>query len=49
MNFRKNGTAAKYAVNKKNAKTSTGPKSSQGKCRTKNNAITHGLFAKEKE
>jgi hypothetical protein len=38
---------AKVAANEKNARKSTGPKSSQGKARARNNAITHGFFARE--
>ncbi len=35
------------AANRRNAQKSTGPKTLQGKARSKRNALTHGLLSKE--
>jgi|HubBroStandDraft_6_1064221.scaffolds.fasta_scaffold09471_7 hypothetical protein len=47
MKRRKKLTPATREANKNNSKKSTGPKSSQGKDRARNNAITHAFFAQE--
>ena len=40
-------TQKQIEANKKNALVSTGPKSSEGKAKVANNAIKHGIFARE--
>lgn len=39
-------TPAKLAANRRNARSSTGPKSQEGKARVSQNAIRHGLLAR---
>ncbi len=38
-------TAAQQQANKENAKHSTGPRTDEGKQRTSQNALKHGLYA----
>lgn len=40
-------TAKQWVANQLNAQKSTGPKTSNGKQKSKGNALTHGLFAKD--
>jgi len=40
-------SSRQIAANRANAKKSTGPKRSDGKARSKRNAVTHGLTATE--
>jgi hypothetical protein len=47
MKIRKTVTPAKAAANKKNAEKSTGPTSSPGKYRARQNAITHGGYTRD--
>jgi hypothetical protein len=43
---KKTVTAAVLAANRANAKSSTGPKTEQGKSNTRHNALRHGILAK---
>jgi hypothetical protein len=38
-------TPAKLAANRRNAKLSAGPKTEEGKSRSRRNAVTHGVLA----
>jgi hypothetical protein len=45
VSMKSKSSEKKIAANRENARRSTGPKTKLGKSRTKNNALTHGVYA----